>query len=703
MAGPELALALVGVVAWGRLLGALGSPRSLFRLVAESVAVHTVGSTLLSVGLVSCGAFRPSLAQSLAAAIPLGLLLWRRPRWPGRRGCPLVTQLELIVVLVLVAVAPVALPRMEPLRIVDDADVYSNAAIHHLHAGSLVGTVPVRDRLQGDLLAAFDRDNLLQVTSHRAHYLPGTYVFHRSDFVFQGYPGWPMLMAQWGGLFGLSRIFYSVLFAFSMAVVFFGFLLQAAGLRPATFTLTVALFASSPLLLFFSKYTTSEAFLLFLFLFVLYFLGEEGVHGTALAASGFLAIVVTHVSTLLYSPLVLLVALEAYRSRSRKLASFSVAAFGALLVGLPLGFLFSPVYVQDIYRSTFTRAGFEDPVTVGLVLTGAAYAAGLVFSALALRRALGGTRGGTPAVSRPSGGRHLLQTAIRVALLATIAWTLYRGYQLGWTDYFARHSPGGGAWASRQEYSGGGWTSLAHLNMLSMAMATSLVGLPLVLGLAFWRGGTVCATSRRRFLLAAALLPVAIHTFIRADIPFNYYPSRYFIPVLVPAVMLLFGEMLAVLRVRTLAIVSLALLGFAFNLRSDYTLYRYPARNDQLRFVSDVARRVGNNRVLFIRNAKRNDREMLLLLGLPLVNAWNISVVNVVGTPEMPADDLIARYARRLKLRDAAVLTRDPPSAGYAFETVVLTRRRLMRHLVFLTDAKEWRLRLHLRNVSFRR
>jgi hypothetical protein len=702
LTGPETALLPIALLGWGRVLAARGETRSLFRIGAESIGVHTVVSTLVSVGLVAAGVFRPSLAQSLATVLPLVLLLRPRRDRPEFRALSLITRRELIVVVALVTVSPIALPRMENLRITDDADVYSNRAIHHLYTGSLVGTIPIRDRLRGDLLRQFDRDNLYHPTSASGHYLPGTYLTHRSQFVFHGLPGWPMLMAQWAGLFGLPRMFDSALFAFLMAVTFFGFLLEKIGLRTVTFTVTVLIFASSPLLLFFSKYTTSEAFVLFLFLLVVYFLTQDDAQDALLALLGLLLIVVTHISTLLYSPLLLLVALEAYRSGNRKLACFSVAGFGVLLVGLPLGWYLSPVYTENIYRDVFGRLGLGNAPWRGLILAGAAYSAGLLLGGVALRRGRGPEAVERPPSLRSPGERRTIQIAIRVLILTIVAWIVYRGYQLGWTDHFALDIPTDGAWVARRNYAGGGWGALLHLSILSMTMATSLVGLPIVLWAAFWRGGWVCDVSRRGFLLAGTLLSVAIYTFVLVDTPTNYYASRYFIPVLVPSALLLLGELMEGMGWRSAGIGAVALLGIAFNLRSDRILYLYPARNDQMRFVRDVVRRVGEERVLFVRNVEENDPEALLTLGLPLGSAWDIELVNVVGTADMPVDRLIARYADALGLDDAAVLSKTPPGDGRAFEAIVLRRRRLKRHILYPRERRQWRERYCLYNVAFR-
>ena len=349
MTSASLGLALIGVAAWAGALGPGRPAGSVFRRMLEGVAVQVVVSTSLSVALASIGAFRVTAAQALATALPLALLLRpRRSPWAGLGSARLISRFELVTVLILVLVAPVALPRMELLYMKNDAGVYSHRAIHHLFEGSLVADVPARSRLEGELLEAFDRDNFHSPPAGGSgHYLPGTYSVpgDANEFVFQFYPGWPLLMAQWVGIFGLSRMFDAVLLSFLLAVLFFAFLLESRGIGFAAFTATVALFASSPLLLYFSRYTTSEAFLLFLFLFVLYSFVRGGRIGTALALLGVLAIVVTHVSIFLYAPLLLLVALHGHVTADRRAASFAAGSFALLLAGIPLGLLFSRPYL----------------------------------------------------------------------------------------------------------------------------------------------------------------------------------------------------------------------------------------------------------------------------------------------------------------------------------------------------------------------
>lgn len=699
MALLALALALAGIGGWFLLLGRRdGQSRSCFSLVVEAVAAQTVTATLIAVALVSFGVFRPVPALALAAALPLVALPWlgaHRLR-NALRG-PLVSPPELLLVLVLALVAPTALPRMEPLLMDSDAGVYSNRAIHHLQTGGLRGSIPVRDRLRGDLLASFDRDNMLKVNPPdgvgdlAGLYLPGTYVraSDRNHFVFQFFPAWPMLMALWAGVFGIPRMLYALAFVYALDVLLFGLLLERHARRGFARAMTLVIFASSPLLLFLSKYTTSEIFLLFLLLFVLHFLGEESSLHAVLAAAGVLLFVVSHSSTFLYAPLLLLALLVACRSAHRHLALFSALAFGALLASLPLGHFFSPFYLRDIFVRSFTFLPVKDPATAGFGVVTAFYAAGFALSLTLLRRAAGPPGWLSARAARVE---RLLTVAVLPTLAVIAVWTTWRGYQLGWTERLVQASSAG-AWGLRADYVGQGWSSLAHLNVVSMLMATSLVGLPVTLVLAVVRGRDVRADRLRLFLLAAVLWTIALYTFFRVDTPFNYYGSRYFLPVLVPASLLLLGRLLGAVRSSRVTLALVALVGISFNLYFDRALYHYPSGTEKLHFVQEVAEKVGRDRVLFVRENERAYR----LLAVLEESLHGIPVVRVTRTPGAPPMRLVERYAAQLGLRDAAILATDPPADGRAFTILELAERGFpQRGIAYPTQHVEWSTRYYL-------
>lgn len=78
MSPAPLALALLGVAGWFLLLARGETPASRLRLLVEAVCAETVIATLIAVGLVTVGAFRPSATLALAAALAVLQMVERR-------------------------------------------------------------------------------------------------------------------------------------------------------------------------------------------------------------------------------------------------------------------------------------------------------------------------------------------------------------------------------------------------------------------------------------------------------------------------------------------------------------------------------------------------------------------------------------------------------------------------------------------------
>lgn len=242
-------------------------------------------------------------------------------------------------------------------------------------------------------------------------------------------------------------------------------------------------------------------------------------------------------------------------------------------------------------------------------------------------------------------------------------------------------------------YAARGWSSLAHLNLVSLVMGTSLVGLPVVLYLALRKGERVCPTGLACFSLAGVLLSLGIYTFVRFDTPVNYYGFRYFIPVFVPSTLILFGLLVDRFLHGRLALVPILVVGLAFNLRFDVVLLCNPISTGRLAFVREVARQVGDKRVLFVLNRKRDNPLRRELLALPLYHLYGISLINVVNRPDTPARRLMERYAAQLHLRTAAVLSGRPPDDGRSHGDVVLPERHLRSGILYAREASPERIR----------
>jgi hypothetical protein len=441
---------------------------------------------------------------------------------------------------------------------------------------------------------------------------------------------------------------------YALSIVLFALVVQrhARGMRtPLAATL---LFASSPLLLFFSRYPTSELLLLFAFLFVVHFAAERSWRAPVLGSAGIALLALSHSSTFLYAPLLLLTAVGAGRAHRRSLAGFAAMSLAWLLVLLPVTFLVSPEYMRYVYAYSFAFLPVGDPMRAGVACVVAFYLVSLGLSLRALRATGGEARPGN------AGLRGLLSAATPGFLVLVALWTLGSAYRLGWTDRFLR-SPNVGAWARRAAYANAGLSSLAHLSIVSILMATALVGLPLVLFLALRQPRALVAAPFRAFLVAGALLSLGIYTFLRVDVPFNYYASRYFLPVLVPTVMLLLAVVPGRLRPRP-ALAALGVAGaMAFHLRYDVALLRAGAvETTPFRFALELSRSVPSGRVVFVHGGPL----AYPTVAIPLASLGGNAVIRVAPGNGVPARELVRRYCRELGLDEAYWLGPEPPKDG---------------------------------------
>lgn len=131
------------------------------------------------------------------------------------------------------------------------------------------------------------------------------------------------------------------------------------------------------------------------------------------------------------------------------------------------------------------------------------------------------------------------------ALLVLVLWAI-QGYRLGWTSDLIGSVGGGSAWGERDRYSGLGLASLEHLSATNIARSVMVVPLLAVFAYALiWPARVHRHGVSARLLLLAALGALAIYSVVVKDVPFNFYGSRYFLPLVVPLVLFAFGGALA--------------------------------------------------------------------------------------------------------------------------------------------------------------
>lgn len=117
---------------------------------------------------------------------------------------------------------------------------------------------------------------------------------------------------------------------------------------------------------------------------------------------------------------------------------------------------------------------------------------------------------------------------------------IFQAWLLGWTDYLVpEHHDIYSSWSARVTYANRGVDSLWHLSIVNVAWASAILGLVGFVSFPFLR-------VRESYLIPLWWFTaghLVVFTFIRPDIPNNFYASRYFLPVLVPC-LLIFGGVL---------------------------------------------------------------------------------------------------------------------------------------------------------------
>jgi hypothetical protein len=357
--------------------------RGLHRAVVEGLSAYLVLLTLISILLLVCGTYTPRVAYPLAAAATLVVAAIRGR--PGRlievKGVPRVSS-WLLMILLLFAF-PFVEQRYEYFELTGDAGVYSTAAMHFLTEGRLQGTLPVPAELPEELQRNYIRDNYFwrDPVTGKGNLLPGVYADPSREwgFYFQFYPAWPLLMADWAAIVGIPSQHSVMLPLYFLSLALLHLILHDLGVRILPTISICTLFAFSPVLVYFSKYPTSELFLLFLMLLTFYWMmlptrKEHAVYG----GLSFSLFCLSHISSFIYLPIVLVSVVATSFKTSEKIPLFGLVALSGFLSSIPYGFYVSRQYFVDIYSENFAFFGTHAVLYgVSLVLAAALTGIGL--------------------------------------------------------------------------------------------------------------------------------------------------------------------------------------------------------------------------------------------------------------------------------------------------------------------------------------
>lgn len=348
-------------------------------------------------------------------------------------------------------------------------------------------------------------------------------------YQFHALPVWPAFASLWGDQAGVTSILLGL-----ALVQFHQIAVRLSGSSGSAYAATLVL-ATLPIAWHQAIYPTAEILLLGMGLGTLLLVCISGSFRPIVVLVGVLSYGFVHVGLILLAPLIGLViaafGIETARRLDRSLPISAAAATLACLGAIGFGQIVSEKYVHDIIAALF---GGRQWLAVAVALTPLAGALPWLGSKI-------------PAVERSrnaligvmSGRRGAILMLLLVAgMLVTFA---IQAYLLGWTDYFmpetwSKYS----SWSSRVSYVDKGIYSLPHLAVANAALATAVIGMAAFIALpARWARGAVTPSWPVIVLWVAAAYCVFVFCVIRVDLTNNYYASRYFLPNLIPLLLLL--------------------------------------------------------------------------------------------------------------------------------------------------------------------
>jgi hypothetical protein len=409
-----------------------------------------------------------------------------------------------------------------------DPGVYSAMALHFARTGSL----ELKDTLLADISDNKEITSYyLKRSMHRlrekrpnkwvGNMLPGVYLtnLEKNQWDFQFYALHPMWLAIGNWMFGLQGQSWILVLFSTLTVLSAFFITQRITGGYAPSLCAAFLLAINPGHAYFATFPVSETVAGFFFLSAIYLLLDKRFIGFL---APLLALFLTRITGFITAPLLLAsLGWMAVRRRDPRPIWAGCGVIVAYAISFYWGLTFAPHYSFDIYKSKLGLARGSLQYAGTLFLGALAAWAIFGFAVIRYHKRL---RLLTDLLARR---RYAVSGCIIVLLIGVC---VYRGYQLGFTDYYHHHR----WYARRWKMAGHGWLSISYLSINTLRLLLSSVGLFGFFTGLFLVGAAAC---RRSTLAPLALLATGFSlVFLVGQLttPITYYFARYLVSEVVP-------------------------------------------------------------------------------------------------------------------------------------------------------------------------
>lgn len=418
---------------------------------------------------------------------------------------------------------------------------------------------------------------------------------------------WCSLLALFGKMFGIWNCMKAVNYLYLLIVWNMLYLCQKIAANKNNIYMAWGMFAFSPLILYIGKAGLAEAAILLLFLVGLRYILENKKIFYLLAGINIGLIGFIHISMVMYMPIVTFIAaLESVKRSKKNIAIFNTIQL--MMFGVSLWYIYkiSTIYVEKQYsRFTLQEKLNYTTIFIGIDIL-------VVLLIIYQIKVYQNEKDFMLSFVRENLYKYFKLIAF-IALTAIICRTIYYAYFLCFTDKFAIvDGYDAGTWNLRSRYVNTGLTAISYLNIVNIARATGVIGLFVFLILPFINKNI---TERSITFYYMGLYGIIIYTVLMMDTPSNYYSSRYFVPFVVPMIVI---SLISAVESKSWSIYIL-MLALLFNRYYWPAFLRGGPQVGQYELLQDAIATIPNNAIVFC-NPESQTTNVRLTAGLRILN-----------------------------------------------------------------------------------
>ncbi|WP_124065173.1 hypothetical protein [Clostridium sp. E02] len=490
---------------------------------------------------------------------------------------------HLEIILLVMCLLPIIVLKSVPIAPLFDAGVYGAKTLDLISEDNTSNI-----KTLGELEVANNsiKEELLTLQKTQA----GIYLFPVNSqsgdmkYEYHGLPTWPAMMAlsaKIGGIRNMSQILTPIFILICLTMYFF---LDSLKLPKKNRLLSVLIFGASPLVLYLAKLPLSELFITALTFLTLFLLSMEEDVLKIFAGLSLGAMCLSHLSLFMYMPIIFISLLVLCEMKNNKVYGIvNIISNGILMLSLFYANKVTSLYTDGQLGKMFGHS-ISIKNIIGIIIIGALFfiVIQITFMFIKYNNIL----------------KRLLRTFLEsyinyfiIGLLISLGiFTIYQSYILGFTDKLKVTDD---SWRFRALYINKGIMSLKYLNIVNIIMASSYVAFPLVVWNMVRKKGKKIEAILMELVLIYSL---AIYTILRCDSPINYSSSRYFVPFIIPMIVLL----LAVYVVSKKQIVIISCICVLTSLPFNLMLAKTNEYYGNIQFMEDISMIVGKQSWVFI-------------------------------------------------------------------------------------------------------